>query len=113
MFVSEDLLLHGLLGSHPIEATGLLLVTVLNGIAIVRGFFLAFFGTSKRPLGLTVPDLVARERFVAITLTAILLATGLSPTPLLRAREAVVARLTRGRATHHAAPAHEAPERTH
>lgn len=113
MFVSEDLLLHGLLGAHPIEATGLLLVTVLNGIAIVRGFFLAFFGTSKRPLGLTVPDLVARERFVAVTLTAILLATGLSPTPLLRAREAVVARLARGRATHDAALAHDAPERTH
>lgn len=93
MFVSEDLLLHGLLGSHPVEATGLLLVTVLNGIAIVRGFFLAFLGTARRPLGLTVPDLTPRERFVAITLTALLLATGFSPTPLLRARELVVERL--------------------
>jgi NADH-quinone oxidoreductase subunit M len=100
MFVSEDLLLHGLLGSHPIEVTGLLFVAVLNGIAILRGFFLAFLGTSKRPLGLTVPDLAPRERFVAITLTAILLATGFSPTPLLRARELVVARLARESAQH-------------
>lgn len=107
MFVSEDLLLHGLLGAHPIEATGLLFVTVLNGIAIVRGFFLAFFGTPKRPLGLTVPDLAPRERFVAITLAAILLATGFSPTPLLRARELVVARLAREAPTHEGARAHE------
>jgi NADH-quinone oxidoreductase subunit M len=95
MFVSEDLLLHGLLASHPIEATGLLLVTALNGITIVRGFFLAFLGTSRRPFGLTVPDLSTRERFVAITIAAVLIATGLTPTPLLLARERVVAQLTR------------------
>jgi NADH-quinone oxidoreductase subunit M len=103
MFVSEDLLLHGLLGAHPVEATGLLLVTVVNGIAIVRGFFSAFLGTAKRPLGLTVPDLSPRERFVAITLTAILLATGFSPTPLLRARAHVVSHLTLESDAHHAA----------
>ncbi|MBX7194226.1 MAG: hypothetical protein K1X94_19380 [Sandaracinaceae bacterium] len=93
MFVSEDLLIHGLLGAHPIEAIGLLLVTVLNGITIIRGFFLAFLGTSRQPLGLTVPDLGLRERLVAVALTALLLATGFSPTPLLRVRELVVARL--------------------
>ncbi|MBN8608962.1 MAG: hypothetical protein J0L92_00120 [Deltaproteobacteria bacterium] len=100
MFVSEDLLLHGLLGSHPIEAIGLVIVTALNGVTIVRGFFLAFLGTSRRPLGLTVPDLSTRERFVAITLAAVLLATGLTPTPLLLARERVVLALTRGSSTH-------------
>ena len=93
MFVSEDLLIHGLLGSHPLEATWLLLVTVMNGITLVRGFFLAFLGTERHSYGATVPDLLPRERLVAIALTALLLATGFSPTPLLRVRESVVARL--------------------
>ncbi len=93
MFVSEDLLLHGLLGSHPVEATWLLLVTVMNGITLVRGFFLAFLGAPQRSFGVTVPDLLPRERLVAIALTALLLATGLSSTPLLRMREVVVSRL--------------------
>ncbi len=92
MFVSEDLLLHGLLGAHPIEATVLLLVTVLNGITLVRAFYRAFLGAPRRALG-GVPDLLPWERAVAVGLVALLLATGLSPTPLLAAREALVARL--------------------
>jgi NADH-quinone oxidoreductase subunit M len=107
MFVSEDLLLHGLLGAHPIEATGLLVVTVLNGIAIVRAFFLAFLGTARRPLGVTVPDLLPRERFVAVALTALLLVAGLSPTPLLRVRELVVQRLVLDHTPEHGSSGHE------
>jgi NADH-quinone oxidoreductase subunit M len=93
MFVSEDLLLHGLLGAHPIEATGLLLVTVLNGITLVHGFYRAFLGTPRRELGAHVPDLLPRERAVAVALVAVLLVTGLAPTPLLAARELVVRQL--------------------
>lgn len=100
MFVSEDLLLHGLLGAHPLEATGLLLVTALNGITLVRGFYLAFLGTPRRDLGTYVPDLLPRERAVAVVLTAVLLVTGLAPTPVLRARELVVRQLALEGAEH-------------
>lgn len=96
MFVSEDLLVHGLLGSHPVEATLLLVVTVINGITVLRGFFLAFLGTPRHALGASVPDLLPRERLVAVALTALLLASGFSPTPLLRVREPVVQALALG-----------------
>lgn len=105
MFVSEDLLLHGLLGAHPIEATMLLLVTVLNGITLVRAYYQAFLGRPRRALG-GVPDLLPRERAVAVGLVFVIVATGLAPSPLLAVREGVVRRLALETVPEHLQPAH-------
>ena len=43
-FVSEDLLLHGIIHAHPVVATLLLVTTALNGVSLVRAFLRIFFG---------------------------------------------------------------------
>lgn len=92
-FVSEDLLLHGVIEHRPIVGTLLVLTTALSAIAMIRLFFLVFFGPgrtgSARP-GLArelVPDLFRREKAALGLLLAVILGLGLSPWPAVRAAE--------------------------
>jgi NADH-quinone oxidoreductase subunit M len=90
-FVSEDLLLHGVLHAHPFVAALLLLSTSVTGIAFLRAFGRVFLG----PVGperarLPVVDLLPRERVAALLLSALVLGGGLLPMPLLQVRRAAV-----------------------
>jgi|GEM_PF-1127269 len=77
-FVSEDLLLRGTLGAHPLLALPLLPALALNAITLVRAFQRAFLG--PRPRGTrSTEDLLPRERWTTLALV-VLLCVAESPT---------------------------------
>lgn len=91
-FVSEDLIVQGLLDHHGIAAVMVLLTTALNGIVLFLAFQRVFLGeaTGAVASGGGFPDLLPRERWVAVSLFGLLLAGGLLPAPLLAVRTSVV-----------------------
>lgn len=98
-FVGEDLLLHGILGAHPLVALPMLLATALNGITFLRAFQRTFLGTPPHghaPVLETVEDLLPRERWAALGLSLLLFLGGLMPGPLLHLRESQVESLVEG-----------------
>lgn len=99
-FVSEDLLLHGVIDVHPSVATLMLAVTVLNGITVLLAFHKGFLGRpsprSRVPATQPIDDLLPRERWVAFGLFALVLLGGLFPQPFLRLHDGTVAALTEG-----------------
>lgn len=93
-FVAEDLLLHGLLRAHPLSALLLLLVTVLNGITLLRLFFCAFQGPIARRDIQRTRDLTLREGLVVALLLASTFAGGLFPQRLIQLEERSIALLS-------------------
>jgi NADH-quinone oxidoreductase subunit M len=92
-FVSEDLVVHGLVGGHAAAALTLLIATALNGVSLLRAHKRIFLGptSAHAPSDFArVDDMLPRERWVALVLVAALLAGGLVPSPLLAVREGVV-----------------------
>lgn len=86
-YVSEDLVLHGLLRSNTPGAVAMLVVTVLNGITLLRLFFGVFQGPTLEREPPERPDLSAREGLVIAALWGITLVTGISPRILLALQE--------------------------
>lgn len=82
-FVSEDLLLHGLLRTNPEGACMLLLVTVLNGITVLRLYFAAFQGPAPAIEASEQRDLTRREGLIVGALLALTFAAGLAPRALI------------------------------
>jgi len=92
-FVGEDLLLHGILGAHPLVAIPLLLTTAINGVTLLRSFQRTFLGTPAHghaPVVETVEDMLPRERWAVFALFCLMVLGGLMPGPLLRLRESHV-----------------------
>jgi NADH-quinone oxidoreductase subunit M len=98
-WIAEDLLLHALLVQHPLVATLFLLVNVLNGVTILRVFFLAFLGPTRGEIGPSVTDLQRRESLVAFAVIGAAVAFGLAPQQLLNLRSQPVQEILR---THYA-----------
>jgi len=67
-FFSEDLLLQGFLASHPFLAYAVLLVAALNGITILRSFFVLFFGPSVLDRADYVPSDIRRRELLGPTI---------------------------------------------
>jgi NADH-quinone oxidoreductase subunit M len=66
-FLAMELLMDGAVEAYPYVGVAVILVAALNGIAVVKAFFLLFTGTrhvSAVPLGIGL-----RERFAVLTLT--------------------------------------------
>lgn len=103
-FVSEDLLLHGLIDAHPLIAAAMLFSTALGGIAMFRGWQRAFLGPAH-DVWRAVPDLLARERLALFGMVAAVLLTGIFPTHLVQAESDAAGRLLGP------VPAHEASHR--
>ncbi len=98
-YISEDLLIHGLLRSNPKGAVALLLVTVLNGITLLRLFFALFQGPpfeyrAERKVERR-GDLTRREGFVVASLLLVMLITGFAPHILLSMQAHVSERFAR------------------
>jgi NADH-quinone oxidoreductase subunit M len=88
-FVGEDLLVHGIIESHPLAVAAQLLATALNGVAFFRIYTEGFVGATRRN-GVTVPagrDLSPRERFAAVAVVIALVVFGLFPRDLVHTRE--------------------------
>jgi NADH-quinone oxidoreductase subunit M len=78
-FVASELLVVGAIEASLL--TGMLVVTAaaMNGIAVMRAYFLLF--TGARHFSSVSLAITARERFVLLTLTALILGGGLFPQP--------------------------------
>jgi NADH-quinone oxidoreductase subunit M len=76
-FVAADLLVDGAVGASPWVGFAVVVAAALNGIAVVRAYFLLFTGTRH---GATLPLAITwRERVAVLTLAAILVGGGLAP----------------------------------
>jgi NADH-quinone oxidoreductase subunit M len=76
-FVAADLLVDGAVKASPWVGCAVVATAALNGIAIVRAYFLLFTGTrhgATLPLGITW-----RERVAVLTLVVLLVGGGLAP----------------------------------
>ncbi|MFY2558696.1 proton-conducting transporter membrane subunit [Corallococcus terminator] len=79
-FLSEDLLLRGTLGAHPLLALPLLPALALNAITLLRAFQRAFLG--PRPRGTpSTEDLLPRERWTTLALLVLLCVAEPPPAP--------------------------------
>jgi NADH-quinone oxidoreductase subunit M len=83
-FVGGEMLVNGAVEANPWVGLGVVAAAALNGIAVVRAYFLLFTGARH---GATVPlGATARERFAVLTLATLILGLGLIPQPALMAR---------------------------
>src|SRR5262249_50235654 len=83
-FVGSDMLVEGTVEENPWVGIGAVAAAALNGIAVVRAYFLLFTGARH---GATIPlRATGRERFAVLTLAALILGLGLVPQPALMAR---------------------------
>lgn len=83
-FVAAELLIDGALDASPAVGVAMVLAAAVNGIAVVRAYFLLFTGgqhESSVSLGIT-----RRERFAVLTLAALILGGGLAPQPVVTSR---------------------------
>jgi NADH-quinone oxidoreductase subunit M len=83
-FVAAELLVDGAIGANVMIGVAMVVAAALNGIAVVRAYFLIFTGSrhvSAVPLGIT-----PRERFAVLTLAALILGGGLAPQPGIESR---------------------------
>lgn len=79
-FVAEDVMLHGILATHPWMGAVLLLATAINAITMFRCFQRVFLGPLPRDRRLdAIPDLLPRERLVAIVLALLIMIAGTVP----------------------------------
>lgn len=83
-FVAAEMLVDGAIGANLAIGVAMVLAAALNGIAVVRAYFLIFTGgrhVSAISLGIT-----RRERFAVLTLAALILGGGLYPQPGVTSR---------------------------
>jgi NADH-quinone oxidoreductase subunit M len=76
-FLGTELLVDGAVEAYPYVGVAVVLVAALNGIAVVKAYFLLFTGTkrvSAVPLGIG-----ARERLAVLTFAVLILVGGLFP----------------------------------
>jgi NADH-quinone oxidoreductase subunit M len=86
-FISAELLIDGAVEANFYIGLGVVLTAALNGIAVIRAYFLLFTGTkhqSSIALGIT-----SRERIAVLTLTTVMLGGGLFPQPGVASRYTV------------------------
>jgi NADH-quinone oxidoreductase subunit M len=78
-FVSSELLVEGAIEASLLAGLAVVATAALNGIAVVRAYFLLF--TGARHFSSVSLAITGRERFVLLTLTALILGGGLFPQP--------------------------------
>lgn len=83
-FVALELLVDGAIQANPWVGVGIIVTAALNGIAVLRAYFLLFTGArhpATIPLGITI-----RERIAFVTLSVLLIGAGLVPQPFVASR---------------------------
>jgi NADH-quinone oxidoreductase subunit M len=90
-YVSSELLVEGAIEASLPLGIGVVVTAALNGIAVVRAYFLLF--TGARHFSSVSLAITARERLVLLTLTALILGGGLFPQPGITHLHAVAQQL--------------------
>jgi len=94
-FVSTDLIVDGAVEANLYVGLAVVLATALNGIAVVRAYFLLFTGARhSSTVSLRVGP---RERFAILALSALLLGGGLIPQPGVHSRHLAAEQLLQER----------------
>ena len=89
------MLIDGAVATYPFVGVALVVAMCLNGIAIVRAYFLLFAGSRHVT---TVSLRVGwRERFAVLVLAALLIGGGLYPQPGIASRHEAAERIRRDR----------------
>jgi NADH-quinone oxidoreductase subunit M len=110
-FISTELLVDSAVEASPGVGIGVVAAAALNGIAVVRAYFLLFTGArhvSTVSLGIGI-----RERIAVLTLALLILGGGLFPQPGVSTRERAAEEILEGRSQRpgqHAGRAPDAPE---
>jgi len=102
-FVGAEMLVDGAVDANPWIGVAVVVAGALNGIAILRAYFLLFTGTrhaSAIPLGIT-----PRERIAVLTLAALILGGGLFPQPAVASRYRAAEQLLEMRQSQRNSPA--------
>jgi NADH-quinone oxidoreductase subunit M len=93
-FVATELLVDGAVEANLTVGLAVVLATLLNGVAVVRAYFLLF--TGARHASAVALTIGPRERVAVLTLAALILGGGLVPQPGIasrhRAAEAILDR---------------------
>ena len=83
-FVSAELLVDGAVGVNVLVGLAVVLASAVNGVAVLRAYFLLFTGARHTsPVSLAITP---RERFAVLTLAVIILGGGLYPQPGVKTR---------------------------
>ena len=100
-FVGTEMLMDGVIGASPAIGVVMVLVAAVNGIAVVRAYFLLFTGgphVSSVSLAITL-----RERLAVLTLAALILGGGFAPQPGVASRYDAATTVLKDRAAHQSA----------
>jgi NADH-quinone oxidoreductase subunit M len=92
------LLVDAVIGASPATGVTMVLVAAVNGIAVVRVYFLLF--TGGRHVSSVSLAITPRERLAVLTLTALILGGGLAPQEGVAASYKAADALLKDRATH-------------
>jgi NADH-quinone oxidoreductase subunit M len=83
-FVGTELVVEGAVQASPYVGLAVVVAAAINGIAVVRAYFLLFTGTRRAS---TVSlNIAPRERFAVLTLAALILGGGIIPQPGVSSR---------------------------
>jgi NADH-quinone oxidoreductase subunit M len=83
-FIATEMLVDGAVEANPYLGVAVVLAGALNGIAVVRAYFLLFTGT--RHVSTVELNVGVRERFAVLLLAALILGGGLYPQPGISSR---------------------------
>jgi NADH-quinone oxidoreductase subunit M len=83
-FIATEMLVDGAVQASPYVGLGVIVAAAINGIAIVRAYFLLFTGT--RHVSTVSLSIGWRERFAVLTLAVLILGGGLLPQPRVVSR---------------------------
>jgi NADH-quinone oxidoreductase subunit M len=78
-FIATELLVDGAVEASPLIGAAVAAVTMLNGIAVLRAYFLLFTGT--RHVSSVSLKISLRERIAVLTMSALIFGGGLFPRP--------------------------------
>jgi NADH-quinone oxidoreductase subunit M len=83
-FLGTELLVDGVVTTYPLVGMAVVIAAALNGIAVVKAYFLLFTGTRlTSSISLAIGR---RERFAVLILAALILGGGLFPQPWVASR---------------------------
>jgi NADH-quinone oxidoreductase subunit M len=90
-FVSEELVMQGLVGGHPLAAAMVLVAAALNAVTLFRCYERTYLGPSSQhgPHEGRVEDLLPRERWTAMVWAALIVIGGFVPAPLMAIESAL------------------------
>lgn len=98
-FVSTEILVDGSLEAQHLAGVAVVTAAALNGIAVVRAYFLLFTGT--RHVSSVSLSIGPRERLAVLTLSALVLGGGLFPQPGVATRQRAAEKILADRAERH------------